>query len=304
MLIAETGFRWSELALAGSARSLFAARKLLEIRVPSGKPGVEGGAALQAYCAMLPPDTVTLVQLPGLDWRTQKSAWFEALASTGVAVEACVVSRTALPQWLAGRLKAHGREVDRETLELIAERVEGNLMAAWQEVQKLTLLFPPGPISREQVRGAVLDVARYDVFALGEVMLQADPLRLYRMIDGLRAEGVAPPLALWALTDATRALGKVIAGAAAGRPLQSVMREAGIRNPALHKVMRAQSARHTPASIAQALRHAAAIDRMIKGLARGDVWDELLQLGLRFSDPKQAQAPRASRTGSALPADP
>ena len=146
VLIVDSSFHWNELAFAGSSQSLFAARKLLELRIPNGKPGTEGSAALQDYCERLPADTVTLVQLPGIDWRAQKSSWFEALESAGVAVEARVVTRKALPQWLAGRLKAQKQEADAETLAFIADRVEGNLMAAYQEVQKLALLFPPGKI--------------------------------------------------------------------------------------------------------------------------------------------------------------
>jgi DNA polymerase III subunit delta len=155
LLVADTGFRWGELALAAGAQSLFAERRLLEVRIPTGKPGVEGGAALQDYCARLPADTVTLVELPELDWRTQQSSWFAALEAAGVAVEARTVARRALPQWLSGRLKAQGQHAERETLEFIAERVEGNLMAAHQEVQKLALLYPAGPLSAGAVREAV-----------------------------------------------------------------------------------------------------------------------------------------------------
>jgi len=181
VLTADGGFKWSELAFAGNSRSLFSSRRILELRVPGGKPGTDGGAALQAWCDDPPPDTVALVHLPGLDWRAQKAAWFEALDRAGVVVEARTVTRKALPDWLAGRLKAQGQEAERETLEFIAERVEGNLLAAWQEVQKLALLFPQGRIAFEQVREAVLDVARYDIFNLGEALLEGDAAYLARM---------------------------------------------------------------------------------------------------------------------------
>jgi len=281
VLIAESGFRWSELAHAGSAQSLFASRKLLEVRVPNGKPGTEGSAALQAYSQRLPADTVTLVELPELDWRSQKSAWFEALERAGVCVEARAVARRALPQWLAGRLKAQEQDADAETLAFIADRVEGNLMAAYQEVQKLALLFPAGKLSFEAVREAVLDVARYDVFALGEVMLEGDPLRVARTIDGLKGEGAAPPLALWALTDEIRAIGTILAGAATGMPVQALVSRV-VRGFTHQKLMQARYERYSPEVVAEALRHAAAIDRTIKGLTKGDVWDELLGLALRF----------------------
>jgi DNA polymerase III subunit delta len=282
VLTVDANFKWSELAMAGSAQSLFASRKLLELRIPNGKPGVEGSSALQAYCKRVPEDTITLVQLPELDWRSQKSGWFESLASVGVTVEARAITRKALPQWLAGRLQAQQQNADADTLSFIADRVEGNLMAAHQEVQKLALLFPPGKIDYPQVREAVLDVARYDVFDLGVVMLEGDAARLARTLDGLKGEGVAPPLVLWALTEEICALAHITAGLATGKPVAALIREARIRGAAHQSLMQAHAARFTVDQVNQAMRHAAAVDRMIKGLTRGDVWDELLQLGLRF----------------------
>ena len=283
VLIAEPGFKWGDLAFAASSQSLFATRKILDFRIPNGKPGTEGSTVLQSYCKRLPSDTLTLVQLPALDWRAQKAGWFEALESAGVAVEARVVARKALPQWLAGRLKAQKQEADADTLAFIADRVEGNLMAAYQEVQKLALLFPPGKITHEHAREAVLDVARYDVFNLGEAMLEGNPLRLARMFDGLKGEGAAPPLALWALTEEIRAIGKILDGTAAGKPVQMLVREARIRGQAHQNLMAASFSRYTAKQVSDALRHAACVDRMIKGLTKGDLWDELLQLALRFA---------------------
>jgi DNA polymerase-3 subunit delta len=291
VLTCEPGFSWSELALAGSSQSLFSSQKLLELRIPNGKPGTEGSAAIQAYCGRLPADTVTIVQLPGIDWRTQKAAWFEALDAAGVTVEARVVSRKALPQWLAGRLRAQKQDADADTLEFIADRVEGNLMAAYQEVQKLALLFPPGRLEYAQVREAVVDVARYDVFNLGTVMLEGDAARLARTLDGLKGEGAAAPLVLWALTEEIRALGKVLAGAAAGKPAAVAVRDARVRGGPVHQnLLQSRYSRYTPADVDDALRHAACVDRMIKGLEKGDLWDEFLQLALRFARPRAAAA--------------
>lgn len=283
VLTADSGFKWNQLALAGSSQSLFASRKLLELRIPTGKPGKEGGEALQHYCQALPPDTVTLVYVSDLDWRGQKAAWFETLERSGIAVEAKAVLRRALPQWIAGRLDAQQQQVDAATLEFIADRVEGNLMAAHQEVQKLALLFPSGAISFDQVSAAVLDVARYDVFNLGEIMLEGDPLRLARVLDGLQGEGTAPPLVLWSLTEEIRAIGKVVTGIAAGKPASMMLREARIWGPSHQNAMQNNLRRFTLAQVTEALRHAAVIDRMVKGLVRGDVWNELLQLALRFA---------------------
>ncbi len=292
VLTADASFKWPQLVMAAHSQSLFASRKLLDLRIPNGKPGVEGGAALQAFCAALPADTVTLVTLPALDWRAQKAGWFEALERAGVMVEARAVPRKAVPQWLSARLKAQGQEADAEALAFVADRVEGNLMAAFQEVQKLGLLFPPGPISFEQMREAVLDVARYDVFNLGIAMIEGDAVRLTRMLEGLQGEGAAPPMALWSLSEEIRAIGRVLAAAESGRPLNTVWRDAKVWGVPHQVAMQQNLSRFSKLQITQGLRHAAAIDRMVKGLAKGDVWDELLQLAMRFAR-KRITAPPA-----------
>ena len=292
VLTADASFKWPQLVMAAHSQSLFASRKLLDLRIPNGKPGIEGGAALQAFCAALPADTVTLVTLPALDWRAQKAGWFEALERAGVMVEARAVPRKAVPQWLSARLKAQGQEADAEALAFVADRVEGNLMAAFQEVQKLGLLFPPGPISFEQMREAVLDVARYDVFNLGIAMIEGDAVRLTRMLEGLQGEGAAPPMALWSLSEEIRAIGRVLAAAESGRPLNTVWRDAKVWGVPHQVAMQQNLSRFSKLQITQGLRHAAAIDRMVKGLAKGDVWDELLQLAMRFAR-KRITAPPA-----------
>ena len=282
VLTAEQHFDWSQLRVSGHSQSLFATRRILELRIPSGKPGNDGSQALQEFAADLPPDTVTLIALPAIDWRAQKGAWFGALDAAGVMVEAAQVKRDKLPAWLAVRLKAQEQSADRETLEFIADKVEGNLLAAYQEVQKLALLFPPGALSFDQIKECVLDVARFDVFDLGGIVLSGDALHLARVLDGLQGEGAAPPLILWSITEEIRAVGRVLAGLSSGRPLQQAMRDARIWGPR-QQIVERNVGRYTATQVEAALVHAARIDRMIKGLARGDVWDELLQLGLRFS---------------------
>lgn len=288
VLTAEQHFDWSQLHMSGQSLSLFAARRILEMRIPGGKPGIEGGKALQELCSRPPADTVTIIQLPEIDWRSRKASWFEALDASGVMVEAKAVKRDKLPAWLAGRLQAQGQVADEETLEFITDKVEGNLLAAYQEVQKLALLFPQGGLSFEQVKDAVLDVARFDVFDLGGTVIAGDARHLARTMDALRGEGAAPPLVLWAITDEIRALDRVLRGLTAGRQLQQVLRDAHIWGPRQILIQRHINRCARP-QIEAAIAHAARIDRMIKGLVRGDVWDELLQLGLRF-----AHAPRAS----------
>ena len=300
ILSVDSGFKWSELAMAGNSQSLFASRKLLELRIPTGKPGAEGSEALQAYCEAPPPDTITLVSLPDVDWRAQKTGWFEALDRAGVMVEAKLVPRKALPQWLAGRLRAQNQDADAETLEFIANRVEGNLMAAYQEVQKLALLFPAGKIAFEQARDAVLDVARYNVFNLGAAMIEGDPLHLARMLDGLKGEGAAPPLVLWAMCEEVRAVSRIMTGVASGKPISMLWRDAKIWGSAHQNLIQQNAKRLSLSQATEALRHAAAIDRMIKGLTKGDVWDELLHLGLRFARGAAANpAPKRGKMAAA-----
>jgi DNA polymerase III subunit delta len=282
VLTAEPGFDWSQLAASGSSLSLFGARRILELRVPSGKPGAEGAEAIKRYVAQLPPDTLTLISLPKLDRTAQASAWFEAVDAAGITVTANQVPPARLPQWLAGRLALQRQEADAPTLQFIAERVEGNLLAAQQELHKLALLFPAGQLTRAQVETAVLDVARYDVFKLGETLLAGDRLRFLRMLEGLRGEGVAPPLVLWAISEELHALWRVASAVGAGRTMQAALREARVWGPRAD-LLPAAMRRIRQAELAAALVDAAAVDRMIKGLERGDAWDALLQLGLRLT---------------------
>ena len=246
VIVVGTSFKWDELFLAAGNMSLFGGNKLVDLRIPSGKPGREGSEALQRYVGTLGPGVVTLITLPELDWQTKKAAWVTALANAGVAIECNAPPLARLPQWIAERLARQGQSAPRPALEFIAAHVEGNLLAAHQEIQKLGLLHPQGEISLAQVEAAVLNVARYDVADLREALKNRDTLRAVRTLEGLKGEDAAPPLVLWALATEARALA-------------------------------AMSVR------VRALLHAAKIDRMIKGLARGDVWDEFLQLALRLT---------------------
>lgn len=293
VLTAEQHFDWSQLKVSGQSQSLFASRRILELRIPGGKPGIDGSQALQDYCAHLPAETITLICLPGIDWRAQKASWFGTLAAAGVTVEAKPVARNALPAWLDGRLKTQEQHADEEMLEFIADRVEGNLLAAYQEVQKLGLLFPPGELTFEQVEAAVIDVARFDVSDLAHAVIAGDAQHLVRVLDGLQGEGAAPPLVLWAITEEIRAVGKLLAGLAAGCSMQQAMREARIWGQVRQNLVQRHIERFTTRQVETAVTRAAGIDRMIKGLVHGDVWDELLQLGLRFARPAR---PAAAKT--------
>lgn len=280
VIIAEQHFKWAELCNSAQSMSLFASRKVIDLRIPSGKPGVEGAQALQDHCANLNPDTLTLISLPKLESTALKSKWFAALEEHGTVVSAEEVPLAALPTWIAGRLKRQEQSADADTLAFLAQRVEGNLLAAFQEIQKLALLFPAGPLSFDQVKDSVMDVARYDIFKLSEAMLVGDAERYARILDGLRAEGTATMLILWAVAEDIRTLAKVSRAMQQGGNLAGALRDAriwGVRQKLVERAVR----RFSPVFAERALRQAALIDKLIKGLRQGDVWDELLQLGVR-----------------------
>lgn len=281
-LITEQHFKWAELKNHAQNLSLFAERRLIDLRIPNGKPGVEGGAALQDYVTHLSDDVLTLITLPKLDWTAQKSLWFAALAKHGVMISADDIPRDQLPDWLAARLLRQNQSCDKATLEFLADRCEGNLIAAFQEIQKLGLLFPPGEVSFEQVQEAVMDVARYDIFKLTEAMLAGDVARYVHVLEGLRAEGTATVLILWAISEEVRTLGKLLQATLSGASLRDAMRNIRVRKER-HSLIESAARRLKFPHIERAIGHAARLDKMIKGLRQGDVWDEFLQLGLRFA---------------------
>jgi DNA polymerase-3 subunit delta len=286
VLSVERTFKWGELLAANQALSLFGDKKLIELRIPSGKPGKDGSAALQSYAKDTSPDNLTLITLPKLDWQSAKSSWVVALQQAAVYIEIPNVERAQLPGWIGARLAAQGQSADRQSLDFIADRVEGNLLAAHQEIQKLGLLHEPGKLSFEQVHDAVLNVARYDVFKLSEAMLAGDCARLVRMLEGLKGEGEALPLVLWAVSEEIRTLLKLKSGMAQGRPLGALLKEHRIWGPR-ERMMEPALRRVNLHALEAALQDAAQVDRMVKGLRTrqyaGDAWDAMLQLALKVA---------------------
>jgi len=247
------GFDWSEFTHAAQSLSLFAEKKIVELRLASGKPGTQGGEAIAGYCAQPAADLLLLVSLPRVDRTTQNSAWFGALGRAGVMVDVWPVERARLPAW-------------------IAERVEGNLLAAHQEVRKLALVAPEGELTLETVQDAVSNVARYDPYIAAEALLAGDLGRYARVIEGLRGEGEAAPFVLFALSSALFAL------------------KSGERmfNKRVQAAVEAAARRYAPARVEQALSHAAAIDRAIKGVGAGEPWQEFIKLGLKLAHGSKA----------------
>jgi DNA polymerase-3 subunit delta len=270
IFFAEPGADWSRLGASAANLSLFASKRLLELRIPGGKPGTEGARAIESWCAALSDDTVALVMLPELDWQQQKSRWFEALDAAGVVVEAQPVSRDELPEWLAERLARQGQNASVETLEWLADRVEGNLLAAKQEVDKLALLLPRGEISLEAIREAVTDVSRFERDTLLDAIHAGDPSRIARIVESLQAEGEPLPLLLWTLAEELRLMMALAAGQRPRRFLPPDRMEALARG----------AKRLGRAAFERELLRAHRIDRMIKGVETGDPWESLLELAL------------------------
>ncbi len=286
-------FDWSEVLAAGGSLSLFADKQIVEVRIPSGKPGKDGSAAIQQLVeqAQGNDSTLTLFMLPRLDFATRKGAWFGALDNGGVSIQLDTIERAALPQWIAQRLQQQGQHVapgeeGQRTLQFFADRVEGNLLAAHQEIQKLGLLFPPGELSQAQVESAVLNVARYDVFKLSEAVLSGQVARVQRMLDGLQAEGEAEVLVHYTLAEDIRALKRVKDAMAAGQPLPMALKAQRIWGPR-ERLFERVLPRLSPARLNNLLQSAHQVDGIVKGLKvpdwPQDGWQALHRLALRFA---------------------
>jgi DNA polymerase-3 subunit delta len=274
---AERGFDWRELAAAGASMSLFAERRLLELRIPTGKPGTAGAEALSDYAASPPDDNLLLILTPRLDKSALRTSWIRALDAAGVVVQVWPLERRQLPRWIAARMKAEGLRPAPGAAELIADRVEGNLLAADQEIRKLALLLGEGNVSEEQVARAVTDSARFDVFGLVDAADAGDLGRSHRILAGLKGEGVEPVLVLWALARELRALAGVSWQLGQGGVEGDAMRRAGIW-PRRQPLARRMLARHPLPALHGLLRQAASTDRVIKGSGPGRPWQALADL--------------------------
>jgi DNA polymerase-3 subunit delta len=295
VLLQERGFDWSALLSAGQTMSLFGDKRWVELRIPTGKPGRDGADALKQFAAQVEsqtsspdgPDTVVCIILPRLDGKTKTSAWFSALDEAGMAIQIDSLDRSQLPQWIAGRLKKQKQEVESgaeglKALEFVADQVEGNLIAAHQEIQKLGLLYPTGKLSEEQIRTAILKVARYNVFELTEAMLAGDLPRLNRMLDGLKGEGEPLVLILWSVTEELRLLSKLKAASDAGESVQQLMRANRVWGNK-ERLYPTALRRVQPLKLRRAMQVAAGLDRQVKGLYAADLpadpWDGLRLVG-------------------------
>ncbi|WP_312568298.1 DNA polymerase III subunit delta [Comamonas sp.] len=283
-------FDWSSVLAAGGSLSLFADKQLVELRIPSGKPGKDGSTAIQQLAASAAQDenTLTIVTLPRLDAATKKGAWFGALDANGATIQVDPIERAALPAWIAQRLARQNQRVasaeeGQRTLQFFADRVEGNLLAAHQEIQKLGLLQPEGELSYEVVEQAVLNVARYDVFKLSEAVLSGNLARTMRMMDGLQAEGTAEVLVHWTLSEDIRNLKRAKDALTSGQPLPMVLRSLRVWGPK-EKLFERVVPRLTANAAVRLLHSAHLVDGIAKGLpADGwprDSWQALRKLAI------------------------
>ena len=292
VLVQDRYFDWAALVSAGQTMSLFGDRRFIELRMPTGKPGREGAESLKQFAEQMAQssnrvDTIICIILPRLDTKTKTSAWFTALDESGMAVQIDSIDRITLPSWIAQRLKKQAQEVEagesgQRALQFMSDQVEGNLIAAHQEIQKLALLYPAGQLSEEQIRSAVLKVARYDIFELTESMLSGDAARLNRMLDGLQGEGEPLPLILWSVSDELRTLHKVQSALLAGDALANLLRNYRIWGKR-EKLYPVALKRIAPKKLKQAMVLAANLDKQVKGLLVRDLpsnpWDGLRLIG-------------------------
>jgi DNA polymerase-3 subunit delta len=272
LFVTDRSFDWTEVAGSSRSLSLFAERRILEIRMPTARPGREGAAVLAALAADPGPDTLVLVVTTRPEKEAWSSAWLKAFEKHGVFVQSWPVEIGRLPQWIGQRAAKLGLAFDAGAAEVLAERVEGNLLAAQQEIEKLALLHGRGRLRIEDVQSAVANSARYDVFQLGEAALAGDAARSLRILEGLRAEGAEPPLVLWALCRELRALADARSG---------VARKAWGAAAERHQALAQRAAERTAGEpIGPWFEMAARADRQVKGRdgGIGDPWTTLAGL--------------------------
>ena len=271
------GFDWKELLHCATEMSLFADRRLIELRLPGGKPGTEGSKALCEYVEHSAGEDILLIVAGRIERQSQNSKWYKALDSVGAIVQVWPVRERELPGWLRQRLAAAGLDIEPEALQLLCERVEGNLLAAMQEVEKLKLLASDAQVTVDTVTASVSDNARYSVFGLADSALKGDAAAALRMLHGLRGEGTEPPVVLWALAREIRTLYDVQRDCDSG---QNRQRALGARKVWKNRLplLQAALARHDSASLALLLEQAARVDGSVKGYADGRPWDELQTL--------------------------
>jgi DNA polymerase-3 subunit delta len=287
--VATTGFDWAALGAAAGNLSLFADQRIVELRLPTGKPGKAGGQAIEDFVAQLGPELLLLVVTPKLERATASARWVKALENAGVGVTIWPVGVRDLPGWIAERMRRAGLEPERQAVALIADRVEGNLLAAAQEVEKLRLLLGPGPVTADAVSNAVANSSRFDVYKLADAALAGDAPRALKILAGLRAEGTEPVIVVWSLTRELRTLAKLAALVQQRSDLGSAMQKARVwrsRQP----LMRSALGRHSADGLLSLLRATGRADAAAKGQRRDDPWQLAADIVLALASGGQRAA--------------
>lgn len=285
----ERGFDWQEMLAQSRAMSLFAQRKIIEIRMTNPTPGEQGGNAIVELAEHSSPDNVVLVITGKMDGRTQNARWVSAIEKHGTLVQVWPIDLPRLPAWIRERLGRHGLKADSAAASLLAERVEGNLLAAHQEVEKLALWLPPGEVTAQMVMDAVADSARYDVLQLGDAAMRGQTARALRILEGLRGEGIDMTLVLWAVNKDLQWIAQAQHLMRNGQSVDSAMNAIYVWRPRQNAMKQALS-RLRPAAVQGLLLDAARTDRAIKGVLRVDPWAEMEALLARFCGVRLARA--------------
>lgn len=292
----EAHFDWDQLLTEANSLSLFSERKILEVRINNGKPGDKSSKALQAYCANPPADNLLIILCPKLDKKSGLSSkWGQAIDKTGAIIQVWPVSPAQLPQWIGRRLQAVGIKATPPALEILAARVQGNLLAATQEIEKLRLLAPEGTLDESTISAVVSDSARFNVFDLSDQALCGEASEACRTLRGLQEEGTQPSVILWLLLRDIRLLKQLTEAREEGVPLEAVLTRLRVwqsRKAILKRAAQTMSS----ARISWMLRIAAAVDRAIKGSREISPWEDLSDLVLMMSgrQPLRAESLRLS----------
>jgi len=282
LFVQATGFDWNELANAGGNLSLFAEKRIVELRLPTGKPGVKGSAAIADFAAFAGDDLLFIVSAPKLDRNAQKTKWVNALEAHGASIQIWPVAPRELPAWINERMRSKGLQPERDAVRLIANRVEGNLLAAQQEIEKLRLLHGEGPLTAIDADAAVADSSRFDVYKLVYAAVSGNAARAIRVLAGVRIEGVEPVIVMWALTRELRMLAGLADQVRSGMELSAGMRKAGVWQNR-QALVRACISRHQTADFYRFLKLSRKADAAAKGQMRGDPWQLATQIVMELS---------------------
>lgn len=281
LLIVDAHFSWSEFQQAADSLSIFSDKKIIDLRLPSGKPGAEGSKALVNYCERLPEDTLLLLTTGKIDKAAKKTKWVSTLETHGVAIQVWPLGGTDLVNWVQLRMQRKGLSTNKKGIGIIASRVEGNLLAANQEIEKLYVLYGEGTLTEEQIATVLVDTSRYDVFNLIDAALSAKVIRISKTLAGVRQEGIAAPIVLWALTREIRTLISIQHQLDMGQPRKKVL----INNLVWDKRQKLVSdalTRLNQHSLKNMLLLGAKADRQMKGQQEGDCWESLLEISLKM----------------------